>query len=94
MGCGLRLAVQVRREPTVRTRTLAVCPRFSCDDVLRSCTHSLEPRYRQIGLGKEAGISTYYSADITLADVELVQRYRVRCCLPLRVRFWIRPTVD
>ena len=42
--------------------------------------YALEPRARQLGLGKDAGVSTYYSSDIEKEDVEMVQR----CGPPLR----------
>ena len=34
---------------------------------------SLSPRERQIGLGSDSGISTYYSSNIERADVQKVQ---------------------
>ncbi len=37
--------------------------------------YSLEPRQRQLGLGADSGVSTYYSSNIERPDVELVQRY-------------------
>jgi dipeptidyl-peptidase III len=43
---------------------------------VREPLYALEPaRVRQLGFGPEEGVSTYYSADVSRADAELVQRF-------------------
>jgi hypothetical protein len=55
--------------------------------------YSVEPRQRQLGLGADSGVSTYYSSNIERPDVELVQWYlQVRGCTVVcsRQADWVR----
>eukprot|EP00494_Astrolonche_serrata_P025458 UN25719 len=44
-------------------------------DMVKDSMYSLTQRERQIGLGKEKGISTYYSADCERSDAEFIQKF-------------------